>query len=113
VLSRGVVATYLARRFGERAVVRVLDHDVTTTRTRDAFLASGDLPNAVDHPRVPRVLEVGTAYGEAFLRERWVDGEPLEIALFHDAPGFSVERLLRVAASALDALHAVHTRAMQ
>ncbi len=111
----GLGATWLARSTDDaadaplRTLLRVQKSLVKKTELAQGLLDDAHRAEALHHPNVLRVLEVGTEQGEIFLVTQYVEGELLSALITAAGPaGLPLPIVLRVLLDALAAVTAAH-----
>jgi len=111
-LGRGGMATvYLCTdiRDGSRVAVKVLRPELGSVVTRERFVREIAFASELDHPRIPRVLESGTADGLPFYSMNFVEGESLRDRLKRQ-PKLSVDEVRRITVAIAGPMGYAHDR---
>src|SRR5450759_5109529 len=75
----GMATVYLCTdvRDGSRVAIKILRPELGSVVTKERFAREIAFASELDHPRIPRVLDVGTAGLLPFYAMNFVDGESL------------------------------------
>ena len=106
----GVGVVYEARRDGKRYAVKVLRQDVTSDRRAlNRFFALTRLASRIDHPGLPKEVEIGQTEGgrEHYVAWAWVDAQPLSARIARSG-AMHFNEAKPIIESLLDVLAALH-----
>ncbi|WP_165952740.1 serine/threonine protein kinase [Kribbella albertanoniae] len=105
--ATGVVYAGVRLADGEAVAVKVVHPELVDSQYRDRLRREAQLAEAVVHPGVVRVHEVGGERDQAWLAMDRLSGPDLQQLLDSDGP-FSVSRAVELLADVADAVDAVH-----
>lgn len=107
----GMATVYLCTdlRTGQHAAVKLLRPKLGNVITRERFFREIRFAAALEHPRIPRVLETGVSNGLPFYAMTYVEGESLRQRLDREPP-LEVRESLRIAREVAIPLSYGHAR---
>jgi serine/threonine-protein kinase len=107
----GMATVYLCTdiRDGLKVAVKVLRRELESVVTKERFFREIAFSTALDHPRVPRVLESGSMGGVSFYAMDYVDGEPLR-DIMKKRGRIPVEEAVDIAVRITEPMSVAHSR---
>jgi eukaryotic-like serine/threonine-protein kinase len=104
----GMGSVYRALQLGldRKVAIKILEVEGADANAR--FQREAKMVARVNHPNVVRIIDYGIDGGEAFIAMEFVEGISLESVVM-SAQVLSAERLVEIAASVCEALHAAHS----
>ena len=110
MLGRGGMATvYLCQdaESGNRVAVKVLRAEIGSAVVVERFLREIEFASRLDHPRIPKVLDSGTAEGIPFYVMTYIEGESLR-DLLDRVKQLPIDEALSIAAAVTEPMTYAH-----
>jgi serine/threonine protein kinase len=107
----GMATVYLCTdvRDGSRVAIKILRPELGSVVTKERFAREIAFASELDHPRIPRVLDVGTAGLLPFYAMNFVDGESLRERLMRQRK-LPVDEVRRITAAIAGPMSYAHER---
>ncbi len=107
----GMATVYLCTdvRTGARVAVKILRPELGSVVTKERFSREITFTSELDHPRIPRVIDSGTAGLLPFYAMTFVEGESLRERLMKE-PRLPIEEARRIAAAIAGPMGYAHER---